>query len=601
MRRIVFLGMAAVLYIFLVPFITVAQNGEVGVITTVAGNGTEGFSGDDGQATSASIAGPNGVAVDTNNNLYIADFGNNRIRRVNPDGTITTVAGNGIMGFTGDGGQATGTSLNEPRGVVVDSAGNFYIADEGNNRIRRVDSSGVISTVAGTGFPSITCNTGLFSPTDVDLDASGNLYIANAGAFQVCRVDTSGTITTVAGGSLGFSGDGGLATQAALNTAQGVAVDSAGILYIADRFNHRIRQVENGIITTVAGNGSAGFSGDGGLATNAMLNMPYSVAVDTVGNLYIADAGNHRIRKVTPEGTITTVAGDGTAGFSGDGNAATDASLNFPLGVAVDSAGNIYIADIGNSRIRKVQVGSPSPDLPTVGGVVNGASFGTQPPAAGSIGSIFGTNLASSTLAGNSLPLETSLGGTSVQVNGVVAPLFFVSPGQINFQFPWEVEGQTEVSVTVTSNGVTGAPMMISLGSFDPGIFVINPEGQGAVLIANAVELAAPIGSVPGRATRPAGRGEFISIFCTGLGAVDNTPASGAAATGDPLSRTISTPSVTIGGVDATVVFSGLGPGFVGLYQVNAQVPEDAPTGDAVELVLTIGGVTSNTVTIAVQ
>ncbi|MCH8269257.1 MAG: hypothetical protein IH846_17270, partial [Acidobacteria bacterium] len=206
MRRVVFLGMAAVLYIFLVPFISVAQNGEVGVITTVAGNGTEGFSGDDGQATSASIAGPNGVAVDTNNNLYIADFGNNRIRRVSPDGTITTVAGNGIMGFTGDGGQATGTSLNEPRGVVVDSAGNFYIADESNNRIRRVDSSGVISTVAGTGFPGITCNTGLLSPTDVDLDTSGNLYIANTGAFQVCRVDTIGTITTVVGGSPGFSG-----------------------------------------------------------------------------------------------------------------------------------------------------------------------------------------------------------------------------------------------------------------------------------------------------------------------------------------------------------------------------------------------------------
>ncbi len=239
---------------------------------------------------------------------------------------------------------------------------------------------------------------------------------------------------------------------------------------------------------------------------------------------------------------------------------------------------------------------------PAVGGTVNGASFSTQPPTAGTIGSIFGTNLASTTLLADSLPLPTSLGGVSVQTNGIAAPLFFVSAGQINFQFPWESLDQTEVSITVTSNGVTSASQTIRLALFNPGIFAINSAGtgQGAILFANTVDLAAPTGSVPGRTSRPASPGDFLSIFCTGLGAVNNPPASGAPASADPLSQTTTTPSVTIGGVPATVTFSGLGPFFVGLYQVNVQVP-DVPTGDAVRLVLTIGGVASNTVTIAVQ
>lgn len=240
---------------------------------------------------------------------------------------------------------------------------------------------------------------------------------------------------------------------------------------------------------------------------------------------------------------------------------------------------------------------------PAVGGVVNGASFSTQPPTAGSIGSIFGTNLASTTLVADSLPLPTSLDGVSVQINGVAAPLFFVSADQINFQFPWESLDQTEVSITVTSNGVTSASQTIRLALFNPGIFATNStgKGQGAIVIAATGEVAAPTESIPGRAARPANRGEFLSVFCTGLGAVNNPPASGAPASADPLSETTTTPSATMGGVPATVTFSGLGPGFVGLYQVNVQVPENVPTGDAVGLVLTIGGVASNTVTIAVQ
>ena len=299
---------------------------------------------------------------------------------------------------------------------------------------------------------------------------------------------------------------------------------------------------------------------------------------------------------ITPQSILTTVAG-GSWIFRGDSGPATSVLLDSPIGVAVDATGNFHIAGRLSNRIRQVSF------TPAVGGVVNGASFANLPPPAGSIGSIFGTNLAFSTLVADSTPLPTSLGGVSVQINGIAAPLFFVSPLQINFQVPWESLGLPEGSITVTVNGVTSAPQTISLAPFHPGIFATNSAGtgQGAILIAATGEFAAPSGSIPDRAARLASRGDFLSIFCTGLGAVRNPPVSGAPALAEPLSTTITTPSVTIGGVPASVSFSGLGPGFVGLYQVNVEVPEDALTGNAVPVVLTIGGVTSNTVTIAVQ
>ena len=210
---------------------------------------------------------------------------------------------------------------------------------------------------------------------------------------------------------------------------------------------------------------------------------------------------------------------------------------------------------------------------PTVSGVVNGASF-SNPTTGGVIGSVFGTSLAFSTLVAESVPLSTSLGGSSVQIDGIAAPLFFVSPGQINFQVPWELLGQTQASITVTSNGVMSDPRTVDLAPFHPGIFATNAAGtgQGAILISATGEVAAPSGSIPGRATRPVNRGEFISIFSTGLGAVTNQPATGAPAPANPLSMTTATPSVTIGDVPGTMSFSGLSPGFVGLYQVNVLV-----------------------------
>jgi sugar lactone lactonase YvrE len=225
---------------------------------------------------------------------------------VSTSGTITTFAGNGTQGFSGDGGPATSAGLSYPGGVAVDAAGNLYIADTSNHRVRKVSTSGTITTVAGNG-------------------------------------------------TFGFSGDDGPATNATLSYPTEVAVDAVGNLYIADTGNLRVRKVSaSGTITTVAGNGIYGFSGDGGPATNASLVIPRGVAVDAVGNLYIADYGNSRVRKVSSWGTITTVAGNGSPGFSGDGGPATSAALGYPRGVAVDAAGNLYIADTDNNRVRKV-------------------------------------------------------------------------------------------------------------------------------------------------------------------------------------------------------------------------------------------------------
>jgi uncharacterized protein (TIGR03437 family) len=335
-----------------------------GVITTVAGSGIEGFSGDNGPATSAQLYLPYGIAVDAAGNLYIADTGDNRVRKVS-NGVITTVAGSGPTGlhnggYGGDNGPATSAQLYDPQGVAVDTAGNLYIADSYNGRIRKV-SNGVITTVAGGGVCSYSCPIGdnipatsalLSEPSGVAVDSAGNLYIADG--YRIRKV-SNGVITTVAGnGTQGYSGDNGPATSAQLYVAQGVAADLAGNLYIADTLNDRIRKVSNGVITTVAGNGTCCSSGDDGPATSAELSNPQGVALDSAGNLYIADG--QRVRKVS-NGVIITVAGNGTGGYSGDNGAATSAQLNGPYGVAVDAAGNLYIADTTNSRISKVSNG----------------------------------------------------------------------------------------------------------------------------------------------------------------------------------------------------------------------------------------------------
>ena len=336
---------------------------SIGVIGTVAGNGGN-DSGDGGAAIQAQLYGPEHVAVDAAGNLYIADTDTNRIRKLTPAGIITTVAGAGVYGFRGDGGPATSALLAHPTGIAVDAAGNLYITDSENQRIRKVTPNGIINTIAGTGSIGFGGDGGaatsalLNYPDGLALDAAGNLYIADTNNNRVRQITPGGIISTVAGTGTGnFGGDGGLATAALLRSPYGVAVDSNGSLYIADTFNNRIRKVTSGVISTFAGTGVAGFNGDGGLAGLAQLNTPVEVIFDSAGNAIIADLSNNRIRQVTPVNIISTIAGSGTGGFGGDGGAATSALLSVPFGVGMDAAGNLFIADNSNNRIREVTSG----------------------------------------------------------------------------------------------------------------------------------------------------------------------------------------------------------------------------------------------------
>jgi PKD repeat protein len=336
------------------------------LIATVAGTGTYGYSGDGGPATAAQLDSPHGVAVDRQGNLYIADYGNNRVRKVARDGRISTVAGNGKSLFSGDGGPATAAQLYAPSSVAVDGQGNLYVTDFGNRRVRKVTTSGVISTVAGTGTLGFSGDGGpataaeLAYPLGLAVDRQGNLYIADYGAQRVRKVSTAGVISTVAGtGTPGSAGDGGPATAAQLNTPIAVAVDAQGSLYIADSGNNRIRKVMNGTISTVAGTGTAGFTGDGGEATAAQLNGPAGVVVGPSGTLYIVDKGNQRVRKVA-NGTISTVAGTGAEGSFGDGDPASGAQLNWPHGVALDGRGDLYVVELYGQRVREIENRAPA-------------------------------------------------------------------------------------------------------------------------------------------------------------------------------------------------------------------------------------------------
>jgi hypothetical protein len=338
-----------------------------GTMSTVAGHATWLYNGDGELATNASLYLPFGILVDSGGNLYIADSANNRVRKVTPStGFISTIAGDGILGDSGDGGSALQASLSGPSSVAIDGAGNIYVCDNGNSAVRKVAATtGIITTVAGTlgrlgytgdGGPATGAT--LNSPNGIALDLSGNLYIADTANNAIRRVDAvTGIITTVAGvGSAGFNGDGIAASAAKLNQPWSVTPAAGGVLYIADQGNNRIRMVDaTGSISTVAGTGNGSFSGDTGPASQATLDAPANVAIDVAGNLYIADSGNNRIRKVSyAGGIISTIAGLNSQSLSGDGGPATSAGLYGPYTLALDGLGNLYIADVFHNRIRKV-------------------------------------------------------------------------------------------------------------------------------------------------------------------------------------------------------------------------------------------------------
>jgi trimeric autotransporter adhesin len=576
--------------------IRVAQAG--GNVSTFAGNGGYSYSGDGGPATSAQMNSPHGVAADTAGNYYIADSGNNVVRKVSASGTITTLAGNGTAGFAGDGSAATGAQLSGPQGVAVDSAGNVYIADTGNSRVREV-SGGTITTVAGSGTPGFGGDGGaatsakLYSPVGLAFDAKGNLYIADTNNSAIRKV-ANGTISTVAGNGLqGYSGDGGPALIAQLNDPEGVAVDAAGNLYITDTLNYVIRMVSpNGNIATIAGNGVAGYSGDGGPANQAQLSYPAGIAVDSGGDLFFADAGAS-VRKINGSGTISTIAGNGSIGYTGDGGPATSASLNGPIGIAVDSDGDVYVADSGNNAVRLLHI--------QLSAVTNAASNLTGAIAPGEVVVLYGSSLGPASLAAYQLEngeVPPSVGGTSVYFNGTAGPVLYASSTQVAAIVPFELTG-TSAQVYVSYQGLISAPLSVSVAPAVPALFTANDSGTGQAAAVNQS------GSYNNGAS-PANSGQYVSLYATGFGQTD-PPGQDGAFTMAPPAGVLPLPvlqpvTVTIGGKPASSNYAGGAPGIVqGVMQINAQIPSGLPAGNAA-VVVTVGNMqTQAGVTVAVS
>jgi sugar lactone lactonase YvrE len=343
-------------------FLSILPSAHAQIITTFAGGDSVGI-GDGGQATACELYHPVGLVFDTAGNLYVAVRGEARIRKIAPDGIITTIAGSATPGFSGDNGPATAATLNEPYGIAADRSGNIFFVDYMNNRVRKINAAGIITTIAGTGgmgyngdnIPATTAE--LNVPGGVAVDNAGNVYVTDDYNNRVRKINTSGIITTIAGtGTVGYNGDNIPATNAELNNPVFIAVDRIGNIYIADVDNARIRRIDTaGMISTFAGSGvPAGYAGDNGPATAAKIWGPTGMYPDNLGNVYFGDAYNNVVRKVNTAGTITTIAGNGTMGYSGDGGKAVLAELFWPAGLAMDAASNLYIADNGNNRIRRI-------------------------------------------------------------------------------------------------------------------------------------------------------------------------------------------------------------------------------------------------------
>jgi len=589
-------------------------------ITTVAGGAPfYANTGDGGPATSTLLFMVAGIAVDAAGNLYIAevdayvDSGFGAIRKVSPSGIISTVAGGDTLNL-GDGGPATSALLYDPQGIAVDAAGDLYIAEFASNRVRKVSTTGTITTVAGSGSTNGSLGDGgpatsatLNGPLGVAVDAAGNLYIADSENRRVRKVSSDGIITTVAGnGSTNTAlGDGGQATNATLVGPAGVAVDAAGNIYIADSLDNRIREVSPaGIISTLAGNGSAAYSGDGGLAILAALSSPVSVAVDATGNLYIVDSGNSRVRVVTTDGKINTIAGDGSQfGESGDHGPATSAGLGFPFGVAFGSGGEIYVSqDLPAGDVRLLTPSAtpvfPLPSIEASGGVVSASAFGQfSQLALGSWVEIYGSYLASDSRpwAGadfNGINAPTSLDGTSVTIGGQPAFISYISPGQINAQVPTG-SGTGAQQLVITTSAGKSPTYSVTVNSVEPGLlapasFAFGSIQYVAALFSDNATYVLPTGAIAGVPSRPAKAGDTITLYGVGFGAVTpNIPAGQIVQAGNALAPPF---ILKFALTEATVTYAGLAPGLVGLYQFNVVVPKLTTTGP-VRLSFTLEGV----------
>ena len=606
---------------FFVPALCQAQTPPVYTISTIAGQGppfSAGYGGDGNPAISANLNGPSSVAFDSKGNMFIADQVNNVIRMVATNGNISTVAGNNVGGYTGDGAAAISAQINTPNSVAVDSKGNFYFSDFSNHVVRMVNTSGTISTFAGSqaqgsgfsGDGGAATAAAMGFPTGIAFDSTGNLYISDYGTFadfnsvgnnRIREVLASTNIisTIVGNGGVGFSNGGGVALSAHLNGVAQVAVDTHGNLYFADAFNNEVRKVvlATGTISLLAGSPTAafGYSGDGGQAINALLNNPTGVAVDTAGNVYICDTYNAVIRMVTPDGIIHTIAGSTSGpnpGFSGDGGPALSAQFNVPYAVTVDAAGNLFVADYGNNVIRKLVPssgpggGGPPPVIRTTSGVISASDFGAIPNiASGSWVEIYGTNLATTTrqwlpsdFSGpNGINAPTNLSNTTVSIGGISAFVEYVSPGQVNVQVPAGV-------------GLGSQPVIVSTPAGSSAAFNVNVALQAPALYAPAVfkpyigalftdfsTYVFPTGLFNGVKSRPAKPGETIVFYGIGFAQIPGAPPGTVPQVSNGVTLAIQ-PKFFFNGVQAQVGYAGFAlqtatTGYIGLYQFNVVVP----------------------------
>jgi uncharacterized protein (TIGR03437 family) len=554
-----------------------------GIISTVAGNGTEAYSGDGGPASLAQLDIPWDVVADSGGNLYISDSGNHTIRKVAANGVITTVAGSGAAGYSGDGGPAAGAQLNTPLGIAMDGGGNLYVADCHNQRIRKISSGGTITTVAGNGSMGYAGDGGpalgakLACPHGVAVDPAGNIYIGDTENNRVRKVTPGGVISTIAGtGTQGFTGDGRPAAGAQLCAPASLALDAAGSLYIADTCNWAIRRISpDGTIATVAGvgPGTASYWGDGQPATGVALYGPQGIAVDSAGDLYIGDTDENHIRRVSSAGMISTIAGSAlygelayydsnfgdifAHGYTGDGGPAANARLGSPYGVAVGPRFEVYFADVPNSAVRMLR---PSP-------IGNGASNLPGPIAPGEIVTLFGHGLGPGQLAQGLRGSLTARGAseeergfspphqrpavTQVFFNGSAASILYASAAQVAAVVPTGIGGAS-ANVEVRYRGKTVEPFTVPLVASAPALFTADATGKGTAAALNQD------GSY-NTLTHAEYDGRTVSLFATGQGLEPLPPVT-----------------ATIGGEPAQVLRVGAVAGRPGVLQIDVRIPSNA-------------------------